>query len=41
MPGTWTDVLHMVNDLPQPPSLIVTSKLADEHVWAETFKLVT
>jgi DNA-binding response OmpR family regulator len=39
MPGRWTDVLHAINDLPQPPSLIVSSRLADERVWAEALNL--
>jgi len=33
--GGWKDVLEQVRDLPFPPSLVVTSRLADEHLWAE------
>lgn len=39
MPGTWIDVLENINDLPHPPSLIVTSRLADDHLWAEALNL--
>ena len=39
MPGKWTDVLKAINDLPHPPSLIVTSRLADDHLWAEALNL--
>jgi DNA-binding NtrC family response regulator len=35
MPGTWIDVLEHTNTLPHPPSLIVTSRLADERLWSE------
>lgn len=37
--GTWRDVLDHINDLPHRPSLIVTSRLADEHLWAEALNL--
>src|ERR1700680_4529407 len=30
LPGTWIDVLGHTGALPHPPSLIVTSRLADE-----------
>jgi len=39
MPGRWTDALRGINSLPQPPSLIVTSRLADERLWAEALNL--
>lgn len=38
-PGTWTDVLRHVNTLSNAPSLIVTSRLADWHVWANAMSL--
>jgi DNA-binding response OmpR family regulator len=38
-PGTWQDVLEGIRDLPHPPSLIVTSHLADERLWAEALNL--
>ena len=39
VPGTWIDVLEHITTLPIPPSLIVTSRLADEHLWAEALNL--
>ena len=38
-PGTWIDVLEQINALPTAPSLIVTSRLADERLWAEALNL--
>jgi len=38
-PGSWKDVLEQVTILPDPPSLIVTSQLADERLWAEVLNL--
>jgi len=37
--GTWSDVLEHLNALPKAPSLIVTSRLADERLWAEALNL--
>jgi DNA-binding response OmpR family regulator len=37
--GSWKDVLEQVTILPDPPSLIVTSRLADERLWAEALNL--
>jgi len=39
MPGTWIDMLKHIQLLPHPPSLIVTSRLADERLWAEALNL--
>jgi DNA-binding NtrC family response regulator len=39
LPGTWADLLSDVDGLPQPPSLIVTSRLADERLWSEALNL--
>ena len=39
MPGTWTELLGRTTDLSHPPSLIVTSTLADEHLWVEALNL--
>ena len=39
LPGTWKDVLKHLNAMPTAPSLIVTSKLADWHLWAEALNL--
>jgi DNA-binding NtrC family response regulator len=38
-PGTWIDLLGHIERLSHPPSLIVTSRLADERLWAEALKL--
>jgi DNA-binding response OmpR family regulator len=37
--GTWRDVLGWVCSCSDPPLLIVTSRLADEHLWAEVLNL--
>jgi DNA-binding NtrC family response regulator len=34
-PGTWIDVLELLHGLPDEPPLIVTSRLADETLWAD------
>jgi DNA-binding response OmpR family regulator len=34
-PGSWIDMLDQIALLPDPPFLIVTSRLADERFWAE------
>ena len=38
-PGTWREMLEHVGCLPSPPLLIVTSRLADERLWAEALNL--
>ena len=38
-PGTWIDWLEYLESLPTPPLLIVTSRLADERLWAEVLNL--
>lgn len=38
-PGTWREVLEHLWPLPDPPLLIVTSRLADERLWAEALNL--
>jgi hypothetical protein len=38
-PGSWKEVLDQVTILPDPPAFIVTSRLADERLWAESLKL--
>jgi DNA-binding response OmpR family regulator len=38
-PGTWREMLEHVGGLPSPPLLIVTSRLADERLWAEALNL--
>jgi DNA-binding response OmpR family regulator len=37
--GSWRDVLNSIFLLPDPPILIVTSRLADEYLWAEALNL--
>ena len=38
-PGSWKDILERTRLLPTPPLLIVTSRLADEYLWAEALNL--
>ena len=35
MPGSWTDILDHTSRLPHPPSVVITSRLADERLWSE------
>jgi len=37
--GTWIDVLENIKFLPNSPSLIVASRLADDRLWAEALNL--
>lgn len=37
--GTWIDILTHIQPMPNPPSLIVTSRLADDRLWAEALNL--
>lgn len=37
--GSWRDILNHMIDLADPPVLIVTSRLADERLWAEVLNL--
>jgi DNA-binding response OmpR family regulator len=39
MPGTWIDMLDHIRNLSHPPTLIVTSRMADERLWAEALNL--
>ena len=38
-PGTWGEMLDHISLLPDPPLLIVTSRVADERLWAEALNL--
>ena len=38
-PGLWVDMLDHLRAMPTPPSLIVTSRLADDRLWAEALNL--
>jgi DNA-binding response OmpR family regulator len=37
--GDWKQVLKEIQNMPDPPLLIVTSRLADERLWAEVLNL--
>jgi DNA-binding response OmpR family regulator len=37
--GSWRDVLERLGSAPERPFLIVTSRLADEWLWAEVLNL--
>jgi len=39
MPHAWKELLAGFEGFSQPPSLIVTSRLADERLWAEALNL--
>jgi response regulator RpfG family c-di-GMP phosphodiesterase len=39
MSDTWLDILENIKHLPHPPTLIVTSRLADNRLWAEALNL--
>ena len=39
LPGTWVDVMEHVNSMPNAPSVIVASRLADERFWCEALTL--
>ncbi len=34
MPGSWTDILKHIQSMSNRPSLIVTSRLADDRLWS-------
>jgi DNA-binding NtrC family response regulator len=38
-PGTWREMLDHISLLPDPPLFIVSSRLADERLWAEALNL--
>jgi DNA-binding response OmpR family regulator len=37
--GSWKDLLREIENLPDPPPLIVADRLADEILWAEVLNL--
>ena len=39
MPGTWTQLLDEIRLLSIPPFLIVTSRVADDYLWAEALNM--
>jgi len=38
-PGTWTRLLDVIRLLSMPPFLIVTSRVADDYLWAEALNM--
>jgi len=38
-PGKWTDMLNHSQAVERPPSFIVTSRIADDRLWAEALNL--
>ena len=38
-PGSWKELLDFADGLPAPPLVIVTSRVADERMWAEVLNL--
>ena len=39
MPGAWQMMLEHISAFPDPPVIVVTSRLADERLWAEALSL--
>jgi len=39
LPDSWQDLLAQTALLPDQPSIIVTSRLADDYLWAEALNL--
>ena len=39
LPGTWTQLLDEIRRLSIPPFLIVTSRVADDYLWAEALNV--
>lgn len=39
LPGSWREMLRHISHLPDPPLLIVSSRFADERLWAEALNL--
>ena len=39
LPGTWRDLLEQVACAPDAPAIIVSSRLADDRLWAEALNL--
>jgi len=37
--GTWKEILAHIADKPEPPLLVVTSRIADNYLWAEVLNL--
>ena len=39
LPGTWRDLLEQIARVPNAPAVIVSSRLADDRLWAEALNL--
>jgi len=39
LPGTWRDLLEEIIHAPNAPAVIVSSRLADDRLWAEALNL--
>jgi DNA-binding response OmpR family regulator len=37
--GNWKDILELASARKEPPAVVVTSRLADDHLWAEVLNL--
>ena len=37
--GTWRSILDLTSSLPNPPQLVVFSRLADDSLWGEVLNL--
>jgi len=37
--GTWNNLMERMRELAVPPAVVVVSRLADEHLWAEVLNL--
>lgn len=38
-PAGWRQMLNLIENLPAPPYVIVTSRLADDRLWSEALHL--
>jgi DNA-binding response OmpR family regulator len=38
-PATWQEMLAQIGLFPEPPHLIVASRIADDYLWAEALNL--
>jgi len=38
-PGSWKDLLDHAQAMPNPPTVIVASRLADNYLWSEVLNL--
>lgn len=38
MPEHWTEILGCVQAMPHPPAIILTSRMADDHLWSQALE---